>query len=87
MKLTVWPILCVAIEARDQLLYLKETVEFILKKLIFLSDVFVQNFRPGTIERMGLEYEEIKINSNLIYVSISGFGSKGLTPNKEFMIL
>ena len=51
---------------------------FILKKLISISDVFVQNFRPGTIERMGLEYEEIKkINSNLIYVSISGFGSKG----------
>ena len=50
----------------------------ILKKLISTSDVFVQNFRPGTIERMGLGYNKVKkINKNIIYVSISGFGEKG----------
>ena len=50
----------------------------ILKKLISTSDVFVQNFRPGTIERMGLGYNQVKkINKNIIYVSISGFGEKG----------
>ena len=50
----------------------------ILKKLILASDVFVQNFRPGTVERMGIGYEKIKIiNPKLIYVSISGFGEKG----------
>ena len=50
----------------------------ILKKLILVSDVFVQNFRPGTVERMGIGYENIKkVNPNLIYVSISGFGEKG----------
>ena len=50
----------------------------ILKKLINTADVFVQNFRPGTVERMGLSYNKIKkINKNLIYVSISGFGAKG----------
>ena len=50
----------------------------ILKKLILASDVFVQNFRPGTVERMGIGYEKIKkINPELIYVSISGFGEKG----------
>ena len=50
----------------------------ILKKLILASDVFVQNFRPGTVERMGIGYEKIKkINTKLIYVSISGFGEKG----------
>ena len=39
---------------------------------------FIQNFRPGTIDRMGLDYESIKkINKNIIYVSISGFGEKG----------
>ena len=49
----------------------------ILKKLILASDVFVQNFRPGTVERMGIGYENIKkVNPNLIYVSISGFGEK-----------
>ena len=50
----------------------------ILKKLINSADVFVQNFRPGTVERMGLSYNKIKkINKNLVYVSISGFGEKG----------
>ena len=50
----------------------------ILKKLINSADVFVQNFRPGTVERMGLSYNKIKkINQNLVYVSISGFGEKG----------
>ena len=50
----------------------------ILKKLINTADVFVQNFRPGTVERMGLSYNKIKkINKNLVYVSISGFGEKG----------
>ena len=50
----------------------------ILKKLINTADVFIQNFRPGTVERMGLSYNKIKkINKNLIYVSISGFGEKG----------
>ncbi len=50
----------------------------ILEKLILVSDVFIQNFRPGTIERMGLSYSKVrKINPKLIYVSISGFGEKG----------
>ena len=50
----------------------------ILAKLILVSDVFIQNFRPGTIERMGLSYSKVrKINPKLIYVSISGFGEKG----------
>ena len=50
----------------------------VLIKLIKGSDVFMQNFRPGTTDRMGFGYEELKkINPNLIYLSISGFGSKG----------
>ena len=50
----------------------------ILKKLIKNADVLVQNFRPGTMKRMGLNYEEVKnINKEIIYVSISGFGEKG----------
>jgi crotonobetainyl-CoA:carnitine CoA-transferase CaiB-like acyl-CoA transferase len=50
----------------------------ILKKLLKKADVLVQNFRPGTMKRMGLNYEEvIKFNKNIIYTSISGFGEKG----------
>ena len=49
-----------------------------LIKLIKESDVFMQNFRPGTTDRMGFGYDELKkINPNLIYLSISGFGNKG----------
>ena len=42
------------------------------------ADVFIQNFRPGAIERLGLSYEEIqKVNPDIVYVSISGFGPDG----------
>ncbi len=50
----------------------------ILKKLIKKADVLVQNFRPGAMKRMGLSYEEVKkLNKEIIYTSISGFGEKG----------
>ena len=50
----------------------------VLLKLVKESDVFMQNFRPGTTDRMGFGYEELqKINPNLIYLSISGFGNRG----------
>ena len=56
----------------------------ILLKLVKESDVFMQNFRPGTIDRMGFGYETLKkINSNLIYLSISGFGNKGPYANSR----
>jgi crotonobetainyl-CoA:carnitine CoA-transferase CaiB-like acyl-CoA transferase len=42
------------------------------------ADVFVQNFRPGAIERLGLGYDEISaVNPDIVYVSISGFGPTG----------
>ena len=50
----------------------------VLLKLVKESDVFMQNFRPGTTDRMGFGYEDLKkINPNLIYLSISGFGNEG----------
>ena len=50
----------------------------ILKNLIKEADVFVQNFRPGVADRMGLGEKELrKIAPQLIYVSISGFGENG----------
>jgi len=49
-----------------------------LLKLVATADVFVQNFRPGVIERMGLGEDELrKVAPNLIMVSISGFGDTG----------
>ena len=49
-----------------------------LKKLLAEADVVMHNFRPGVMERIGLSYEEVqKINPNVVYASISGYGSKG----------
>lgn len=49
-----------------------------LLALIATADVFVQNFRPGVIEKMGLGEEELRrVAPNLIMVSISGFGDTG----------
>lgn len=42
------------------------------------ADVFVQNFRPGAIERLGLGYDDlVAVNPDIIYVSISGYGPDG----------
>jgi crotonobetainyl-CoA:carnitine CoA-transferase CaiB-like acyl-CoA transferase len=50
----------------------------ILKKLVRDADVVVQNFKPGTLERLGFGYEEMKkINGGIILASISGFGTTG----------
>jgi len=47
-----------------------------LKKLLAKADVVMHNFRPGVMERVGLSYEDVKeINPNVIYGSISGFGT------------
>jgi crotonobetainyl-CoA:carnitine CoA-transferase CaiB-like acyl-CoA transferase len=50
----------------------------VLAKLVSQSDVLVQNFRPGTMERLGLGPDELrKRHPRLIYVSISGVGDSG----------
>ena len=50
----------------------------IMRKLITTSDVLVQNFRPGTMERLGLGEPALRdLNPRLIYVSISGVGESG----------
>lgn len=46
--------------------------------LVKVSDVLVENFRPGTFERLGFGYEAVnKVNSRIVYASISGFGHTG----------
>jgi len=50
----------------------------IFKDLVKKSDVIVQNFSPGTMEKLGLGYEDVKkINPKIIYASLSGFGQTG----------
>lgn len=50
----------------------------IIKKLIKQTDVLVENFRPGTMEKLGFSYEEVRnFNPEIIYCSISGYGQTG----------
>ena len=50
----------------------------ILLELVKKADVLVENFKPGTMERMGLGYDVIsKVNPRVIYMAISGFGYTG----------
>ncbi len=50
----------------------------LLKRLVASADLFVQNFRPGTADRMGVGESELRaVAPRLIYVSISGFGEQG----------
>lgn len=49
-----------------------------LRVLIGKADVVIQNFRPGVIERLGLDYEAVRaINPSIVYASISGYGEEG----------
>ena len=50
----------------------------IVKRLAQSADVFVQNYRPGVAERLGLGYDALRaVNPRLIYCSVSGFGGTG----------
>jgi CoA:oxalate CoA-transferase len=52
-------------------------------KLTKSADVLVENFRPGTMEKLGLSYEKVREhNPKIIYVSGSGFGQYGPYANK-----
>jgi crotonobetainyl-CoA:carnitine CoA-transferase CaiB-like acyl-CoA transferase len=53
----------------------------LFKKLVPQYDVVVENFKPGTMERLGIGYEELSsLHPGLIYVAVSGFGSLRETP-------
>jgi CoA:oxalate CoA-transferase len=46
--------------------------------LVRRADVLVENFRPGTLDRLGLGYEHLReVNARLIYAAVSGFGHTG----------
>lgn len=50
----------------------------LIEALVAKSDVVVENFRPGTVKRLGIDYERLSaINPRIVYASISGFGQTG----------
>ncbi len=49
-----------------------------IKQLIAKADILIHNFRPGVMDRLGLNYELVKsINPSIIYAAISGYGDEG----------
>ncbi|MDR0819444.1 MAG: CoA transferase, partial [Oscillospiraceae bacterium] len=54
----------------------------VLMKLIETADVFITNWRPKALEKMGIEYEQLKAKfPKLVYASVTGYGDKG--PDKD----
>ncbi len=50
----------------------------VLLKLAAMADVIIQNFRPGVVERLGIDEDAVRaVKPDIIYASISGFGEKG----------
>lgn len=64
---------------RSVVLNLKEQEHCdVFKEMVKKADVVVENYRPGTMEKFGLGYEELKtINPKIIYAACSGFGQTG----------
>merc|ERR1712096_319892 len=55
-----------------------------VKRMIEKADVFAQNFRPGVVEKLGIDYDSLaKVNPNLIYVTSTGFGPGGPYKDKR----
>jgi CoA:oxalate CoA-transferase len=54
-----------------------------LKKLIGHADIMIHNFRPGVMEKIGLDYQQVQfINPKIIYGIVTGYGNKGPWANK-----
>jgi crotonobetainyl-CoA:carnitine CoA-transferase CaiB-like acyl-CoA transferase len=50
----------------------------IVMKLAERSDIVIENFRPGVVKKLGLDYDSLKkVNPSIIYASMSGFGQTG----------
>jgi crotonobetainyl-CoA:carnitine CoA-transferase CaiB-like acyl-CoA transferase len=83
--------LCVNRNKRGIVINLKtDEGKKILRDLVLQSDVLVENFRPGTLEKFGLDFATLhELNPKLIYCSITGFGQTGSMrdkPGYDFMI-
>jgi crotonobetainyl-CoA:carnitine CoA-transferase CaiB-like acyl-CoA transferase len=56
----------------------EESARELVRRLVARADVFVQNFRPGVVERLGLDEPALRaLRPDLVYVSISAFGATG----------
>jgi crotonobetainyl-CoA:carnitine CoA-transferase CaiB-like acyl-CoA transferase len=56
----------------------KEAGKQVLRDLVKVSDVFIQNFRPGTIEEMGFSYEVLRnLNKRIVMLNVSAYGQYG----------
>lgn len=54
-----------------------------VKQLVREADVIIQNFRPGVMERIGLDYESVKeLNPAIVYASATGYGDTGPWKNR-----
>lgn len=71
--------ICMNVTKRDVVLDFKKPEDkAVLLELVREADIFVQNFRGGVIERLGLGWDVLRaLNPRLIYCSISGFGESG----------
>ncbi|MCC7346820.1 MAG: CoA transferase [Variibacter sp.] len=71
--------ICLNVNKRDVILDFKSEDDLrVTRELVRQADVFIQNFRGGVIERLGLGWDVLKtINPKLVYCSISGFGEEG----------
>ena len=58
---------------------LKDSTELVaVKNLIVTADVMIHNFRPGVMEKIGLDFAQVeKLNPRIIYASVSGYGETG----------
>ena len=66
-----------ALDLRD------ERGKVVLRRLVERADIVVENFRPGVMDRFGLGYSDLaKIKPELVYCTISGFGSNGPYANR-----
>ncbi len=60
----------------------------IILRLAKTADIAVQNFRPGSVERLGLDYKALReVNPRIIYASLTGWGNKGPLADKAGMDL
>ena len=56
----------------------KPQAKSIIFKLVATSDAVVENFKPGTMARLGLDYQALRdIKPDIVYASISGYGQQG----------
>ena len=56
----------------------------IFKQLASSADVLIENYRPGIVKKLGIDYETLSaLNPDLIYCSISGYGQTGPYKNKK----